>query len=180
MKICIFCGASASRDPAVGAAVSSLMESFAQEKIGLVYGGASIGIMGALANGLLALGGEVTGVIPQALMTKEIAHAGLTELHVVNNMHDRKKLMYDLSDAFLVLPGGMGTLDELFEILTWRQLGFHRKPVALLNVGRYYDHLLSFLDHAVAQGLVKESDRKLLFAAQDWSNIWNHFREQKT
>ncbi len=180
MKICIFCGASGSRDPAVAGAVSNLMESFAQENIGMVYGGASIGIMGALADRLLELGGEVTGVIPEALKTKEIAHGGLTKLHVVNSMHDRKKLMYDLSDAFLVLPGGMGTLDELFEILTWRQLGFHRKPVALLNVGRYYDHLLAFLDHAVTQGLVKESDRELLFAAQDWSNIWNYFREQKT
>ncbi len=180
MKICIFCGASSGHDPAVFDAVSQVTESFAREKVGLVYGGASIGIMGALADGLLARGGEVTGVIPEVLKTKEIAHPHLTELHVVSNMHDRKKLMYDLSDGFLVLPGGMGTLDELFEILTWRQLGFHRKPIALLNVNGYYNHLLAFLDHAVAQGLVKGSDRTLLFASDDWSKIWNFFREQHT
>ncbi len=179
MKICIFCGANASHDPAVSAVVATLMESFAREGIGLVYGGAGIGIMGALADRLLERGGQVTGVIPEALMTKEIAHADLTELHVVKNMHDRKKLMYDLSDAFLILPGGMGTMDELFEILTWRQLGFHRKPIALLNVNGYYDHLLAFLDHAVAEGLVRASDRELLFSAADWNDILNHFREHR-
>ncbi len=118
-------------------------------------------------------------MIPKQLMKKEIAHASLTQMHVVDNMHDRKKLMYDISDAFLVFPGGMGTLDELFEILTWRQLAFHNKPIAIFNINRYYDHLLAFLDHAVEKNLIKTQDRKLLFASSDWNEIWNHFTGKK-
>jgi uncharacterized protein (TIGR00730 family) len=133
--------------------------------------------MGALATELIVNGGKVTGVIPQQLMKKEIAHGGLTQLHVVKDMHDRKKMMYDLSDAFLIFPGGMGTLDELFEILTWKQLGIHQKPIAIFNINHYYDHLLGFLDHAVEKGLVKQQDRLLLFDSNNWDNIWNYFKD---
>lgn len=117
----------------------------------------------------------MTGVIPIHLMNKEVAHGGLTELHVVKDMHERKQLMYKLSDAFLVLPGGMGTLDELFEIVTWKQLGLHGKPVAMLNINGYFDHLLTFLDHSVSQGLVKPSDRNLIFSSPDWEDVVNYF-----
>jgi uncharacterized protein (TIGR00730 family) len=174
-KICIFCGASDSSDPLVNTEVSRVMSFFKTHEVDLVYGGAGIGIMGRLANELINLGGNVVGVIPRQLMKKEIAHAGLSELHVVKDMHERKKMMYDLSDAFLIFPGGMGTLDELFEILTWKQLGLHQKPIAILNINGYYDHLLSFLDHAVANGLIKAHDRKLLYASADWNSIWEYF-----
>jgi uncharacterized protein (TIGR00730 family) len=177
MKVCIFCGANASLDPEVDKQVKIIMEQFAQNGVELVYGGAGIGIMGALATELVVQGGKVTGVIPQQLMKKEIAHAGLTKLHVVKDMHERKKMMYDLSDAFLIFPGGMGTMDELFEILTWKQLGIHQKPIALFNINHYYDHLLSFLDVSVEKGLVKPNDRKLLFNSSDWGEIWKHFTE---
>jgi uncharacterized protein (TIGR00730 family) len=176
MKICIFCGANASLDPDVDKEVKVLMSHFAEHNVELVYGGAGIGIMGALATDLIQKGGRVTGVIPQRLMKKEIAHGGLTKLHVVSDMHERKKMMYDLSDAFLILPGGMGTLDELFEILTWKQLGIHQKPIAIFNINNYYDHLISFLNHAVTKGLIKEPDRKLLFDSPSWEKIWNHFK----
>lgn len=176
MRICIFCGAGESRDPKVYEDAKLVMESFHKHGIELVYGGAAIGVMGALANHLMSLGGKAQGVIPRQLMKKEIAHAGLSELHVVPDMHARKKMMYDLSDAFLVFPGGMGTLDELFEILTWRQLGFHGKPIAIMNINGYFDHLLKFLDHCVDQNLVKAQDRKLVFASGDWDEILNHLR----
>ncbi len=177
MKICIFCGANASLDPEVNKQVKIIMEHFAQHDIELVYGGASIGVMGALATELMSRGGKVTGIIPQQLMKKEVAHAGLTNLHVVKDMHERKKMMYDLSDAFLIFPGGMGTMDELFEILTWRQLGLHNKKITLLNVNHYYDHLLKFLDHAVQSGLVSSEHRQYLFSSDEWSKIWSYLKE---
>jgi uncharacterized protein (TIGR00730 family) len=179
MKICIFCGANASVDPDVEKEVKNLMDHFARNKVHLVYGGAGIGIMGSLATELMIKGGEVTGVIPQHLMKKEIAHGGLSNLHVVKDMHDRKKMMYDLSDAFLILPGGMGTLDELFEILTWKQLGIHNKPIAILNLNGYYDHLISFLNHAKGLGLIKENDLRLFVASDSWDIVWNYFIEHR-
>jgi uncharacterized protein (TIGR00730 family) len=179
MKICIFCGASESRDQKVYEEAKKVMEVFHREEIELVYGGAAIGVMGALANHLMSIGGKAHGVIPRQLMKKEIAHAGLTELHVVPDMHSRKKMMYEISDAFLIFPGGMGTMDELFEILTWRQLGFHGKPIALMNINGYFDHLLKFLDHSVEQGLVKPHDRKLLFSSDNWEDILSHYRNHK-
>jgi uncharacterized protein (TIGR00730 family) len=179
MKICIFCGASSSVDQRVEIEALKLMSFFYENNIKLIYGGAAIGIMGTLANDLLDKGGEVTGVIPRHLMKKEIAHAGLSELHVVQDMHERKKLMYNLSDAFLVFPGGLGTLDELFEIVTWRQLGLHAKPIAIMNINGYFDHLLSFLDHSVSQQLVKVADRNLIYSSSDWNEIWKHFQAGK-
>lgn len=175
MKICIFCGANSSQDATVEVLAKEIMSDFFQKNIELVYGGAAIGVMGTLATDLMAKGGRVTGVIPQHLMKKEVAHAGLSELHVTKDMHERKQMMYKLSDAFLIFPGGMGTLDELFEIVTWRQLGLHQKPIAILNINGYFDHLLKFLDHAVLQGLVKQADRDLIYSSDKWENIWNHF-----
>lgn len=177
MKICIFCGANNSLDSHVEAHVKTVMKHFAEHEIGLVYGGAAIGIMGDLANELINLGGKVTGIIPRSLMKKEIAHGGLDELHVVKDMHERKKMMYDLSDAFLIFPGGMGTLDELFEILTWKQIGLHDKKIAVLNINGYYDHLLGFLDHAVVSGLIKPADRSLFFSSSEWEDIWDYFKK---
>ncbi|HXH74939.1 MAG TPA: TIGR00730 family Rossman fold protein [Bacteriovoracaceae bacterium] len=177
MKICIFCGANSSLDPDVEREIKKVMTHFAKHDIELVYGGAGIGIMGGLANELLGQGGKVTGIIPRQLMKVEIAHAGLTELHVVKDMHDRKKMMYDLSDAFLIFPGGMGTLDELFEILTWKQLGLHSKPIAILNINNYYTHLLQFLDQAMAQGLLKQHDRNHLYASDSWEKVWDYFKK---
>lgn len=171
MKICIFCGSGKSNDEEVNLYVSEVMDDFHQNNIELVYGGAGIGIMGDLANRLMSLGGRVTGIIPRRLMKKEIAHPGLTELHIVTDMHERKKMMYDLSDAFLIFPGGMGTLDELFEILTWKQLGIHNKPIAILNINHYFDHLISFLDEAQGRGLIRPQDRELLFVSSDWNEI---------
>jgi uncharacterized protein (TIGR00730 family) len=171
MKICIFCGASSSKDPEVEIVAKRIMLDFKKSQIDLVYGGAAIGVMGTLASELMSLGGEVTGVIPQHLMTKEVAHPGLSHLHVVKDMHERKHLMYKLSDAFLIFPGGMGTLDELFEIVTWKQLGLHAKPIAILNINNYFDSLLNFLDHAVNQGLVKPSDRQLIYSSSNWNEV---------
>lgn len=179
MKVCIFCGANASTDPEVDRQVKLITDHFVKHNVELVYGGAGIGIMGALATEVMVKGGRVTGVIPQRLMKKEIAHGGLTELHVVKDMHERKKMMYDLSDAFLIFPGGMGTMDELFEILTWKQLGIHSKPIALFNINHYYDDLIKFLNLGVERNLIKAPDRKLLFESTDWNEIWNHFNERR-
>lgn len=178
MKICIFCGAFNSNDPKVDSEVLSVMKDFRQKDIGLVYGGAAIGIMGKLANELVNLGGEVIGVIPRQLMNKEVAHAGLTKLHVVTDMHERKKMMYDLSDAFLIFPGGMGTLDEFFEILTWKQLGLHRKPIAILNINGYYDHLLKFIEQAIEKGLIRPENRELFYVSTQWIQISSYFDQQ--
>lgn len=132
----------------------------------LVYGGGKVGLMGVVADAVLSRGGEVIGVLPQALMTKELAHAGLTKLHVVDTMHDRKALMADLSDAFIALPGGLGTLEELFEVWTWAQLGLHQKPIGLLNVAGFYDPLVSFLDSLVREQFVRIENREALAVAE--------------
>jgi uncharacterized protein (TIGR00730 family) len=144
------------------AAAAELGRVLADRGIGLVYGGARVGLMGAVAEAVLAGGGEAIGVIPKALVEKEVAHTGLTELRVVTSMHQRKALMADLSDAFIALPGGWGTLDEMFEILTWAQLGLHNKPCGLLNVQGYFDRLLAFLDHTMEQGFVRPEYGALL------------------
>jgi uncharacterized protein (TIGR00730 family) len=154
-RICVYCGSSIGKRPEYAAAAKALGEALVARNIGLVYGGASVGIMGLIADAVLSLGGEVIGVIPQAIADKEIAHTGLSKLEVVANMHERKARMADYSDGFIALPGGMGTLEELFEVLTWGQLGFHTKPCGLLNVEGYYDHLTAFLEHAVDQEYLK-------------------------
>lgn len=151
-------------DPTYAASAVELGQLLAREGIGLVYGGGSVGLMGAAADAALAAGGEVIGVIPQAIRDLEVDHKGCTEMHVVDSMHVRKQLMHDLSDGFITLPGGHGTFDELFETITWLQLGYHQKPVALLNVAGYYDPLLAMLDHSLDQGFLTPFVRELLIA----------------
>jgi len=143
----------------------------ARHGVGLVYGGASVGLMGAVADAALEAGGHVTGVIPQALVDKEIAHRGLSDLRVVGSMHERKALMADLSDGFIALPGGIGTLEELFEVWTWAQLGYHKKPCALLNVSGYYDKLMGFLDEITQRRFVREVHRAMLIVRSDAEDV---------
>jgi uncharacterized protein (TIGR00730 family) len=162
VRLCIFCGSSPGARPDYAAATEELAQLLARRGIGVVYGGASVGLMGLLADSALAAGGEVVGVIPAALEAKEIAHTGLTDLHVVGSMHERKALMAELSDGFIALPGGSGTLEELFEVFTWSQLGLHRKACALLNVAGYYDGLEAFLDHAVRERFLRAEHRAML------------------
>ncbi|MDX2171190.1 MAG: TIGR00730 family Rossman fold protein [Deltaproteobacteria bacterium] len=165
LRVCVFCGSSPGADPAFAGAAEALGRTLAAQRIGLVYGGASVGLMGRLADAALAAGGEVIGVIPRALVDQEVAHRGLADLRVVGSMHERKALMAELSDAFVALPGGLGTLDELFEILTWAQLGLHHKPIGLLDVGGYFDPLLAFLDGAVHARFVAPAHRAMLLRA---------------
>jgi len=163
----VFCGASSGRRTAYAGAAHAFGAAVASRGLGLVYGGGRVGLMGALADGALAAGGEVVGVIPQALVERELAHGGLTELHVVGSLHERKALMADLADGFVALPGGFGTLDELMEQLTWSQLGLHSKPVGLLDVEGYWRPLISLARHATEEGFVRESDLGSIAVADD-------------
>ncbi|MFT8371276.1 TIGR00730 family Rossman fold protein [Acetobacter sp.] len=165
-RICVFCGSSAGRGSVYLHAAEQLGLLMARRGIGLVYGGASVGLMGAVANAVLAGGGQVTGVIPQALVAREVAHNGLEDLRIVGSMHERKALMADMSDAFIALPGGIGTLEELFEVWTWTQLGNHAKPCGVLNVNGFYSTLGTFLDHVVAEGFLKPAHRAILQVGQ--------------
>ena len=165
--VCVFCGSSAGTRPAYVEAARAVGTALATQGLGLVYGGSKVGLMGAVADATLAAGGEAVGVIPEFLAAKEIAHTGLTGLHVVRSMHERKALMADLADAFVALPGGYGTLEELLEILTWGQLGLHRKPIALLNIEGYYDPLLALFDHAVGEGFLSPTLRGLALQSTD-------------
>jgi uncharacterized protein (TIGR00730 family) len=165
-SVCVFCGSSPGGGPAYASEARELGALLADRGLRLVYGGAHVGSMGALADAALAAGGEVVGIIPRRMARQEVAHEGLTELRVVSSMHERKAMMADLSDAFIALPGGLGTLEELAEILTWAQLGLHRKPVGLLDRSGFYDPLLGFLDHAVSEGFVRPRHRDLLLAGR--------------
>ena len=166
-RVCVFCGANPGTRAEYGAAARELAAVLARRGLGLVYGGGNVGMMGMLADAMLRAGGEVIGVIPQHLVDREVAHRGVTKLHVVDTMHQRKAMMNELSDAFIALPGGFGTLEEFFEILTWSQLGILRKPSGLLNVSDYYDDLLAMMDHAVAEGFLLPANRKLVIADTD-------------
>jgi hypothetical protein len=161
-RVCVFAGSSAGVRPEYREAAITLGRTLAERGIGLVYGGARVGLMGAMADAALSAGGHVTGVMPSALVAREVAHSGLTAFHETASMHERKALMADLSDAFIALPGGWGTLDELFEILTWGQLGLHRKPCGLLNAAGYFDPLLAFLEHSITEGFVRREYRASL------------------
>ena len=165
--ICVFSSSSDVVDPVFFDVASALGALIAQRSYTLIYGGATVGLMGAMADAALDAGGHVVGVIPSSLVARELAHEGLPDLRVVATMHERKALMADLSDAFVALPGGLGTLDEFFEILTWAQLGLHAKPCALLNVNGYYDPLLAFLDKATRTGLVARDHREMIVVAGD-------------
>ena len=164
-RLCVYCGSSTGTSSRYADVAVDLGKHLVQSKIGLVYGGASKGIMGVIADTVLLGGGDVVGVIPQALVDREVAHPNLSKLHIVQSMHERKTLMADLADAFVALPGGYGTLEEIIEVLTWGQLKFHTKPCALLNAGGYFDHLLAFLDHAVAEGFIRPEHREMLLVA---------------
>jgi uncharacterized protein (TIGR00730 family) len=161
-SLCVYCGSSKGRIDAYGEAAVALAQAMVERGIRLVYGGAGVGIMGAVADAVLRFGGEAVGVIPESLMCKELAHAGLTELHVTPSMHARKTMMAELADGFVALPGGIGTFEEIFEVWTWAQLGFHRKPCGLLNVAGYYDGLAAFLDHAAGEQFVSDDQRRML------------------
>lgn len=175
--LCVFCGSNPGRTGRYLEAVGELGRVLADEGIRVVYGGAGVGTMGALADGVLAAGGEVVGVIPEQQAGIEIAHQGLTELHVTRSMHERKALMGELSDGFVALPGGLGTLEEFAEVVTWSQLGLHHKPTGLLNTAGYYDHLLEFLDHAVAERFLREQDRGLILAGTGARSLLEQMRQ---
>jgi hypothetical protein len=175
-KVCVFCGSSPGARPTYADAADELAGLLVEQGLGLVYGGTSVGLMGRLADAVLERGGEVTGVIPLELVDREIAHPGLSDLRVVDSMHERKALMAELSDAFVALPGGLGTLEELFEIYTWAQLGLHRKPCALLNVASYYDGVADFLDHAVRERFVRSEHRALLITEENPRRLLERLR----
>jgi uncharacterized protein (TIGR00730 family) len=164
-RVCVFCGSAAGRHAEYASAARALAGELARRGIGLVYGGGSVGLMGVVADAMLAGGGEVIGVIPRGLATQELLHTGLTELRLVRSMHERKATMAELADAFVALPGGLGTLEETLEVLTWAQLGIQRKPVALLNVRGYWDALLALFAHAVREGFVQRRYLDLLLTA---------------
>lgn len=178
-KICVYCGSSPGKNPAFSLAASSLARVMCERGIGLVYGGAAVGVMGVLANAVLESGGQAIGVIPRSLAVKEVAHHNLTELHVVASMHERKAMMAELADGFIALPGGWGTLEEIFEILTWAQLGFHEKPCGLLNIEGYYDGLIGFLENAIEQQFVKEACRPMLMQAHEPVALLDQFAEYR-
>lgn len=165
-SICVFCGASIGTNPAYREAAVALGEAIARRGMTLVYGGGAVGLMGTVADAAMAAGGEVIGIIPESLMNAEIGHKGLSRLEVVDGMHARKARMAELSDAFIALPGGLGTLEELFEVWTWGQLGYHAKPLGLLDVNGFYEKLGGFLDHIVEEGFVRPAHRAMLLLAQ--------------
>jgi uncharacterized protein (TIGR00730 family) len=174
-RICVFCGSSPGRDPAYLAAARTVGSRLAERGIGVVYGGSRVGLMGAVADAALDADGEVIGVIPQGLVDRELAHTGLTELRTVGTLHERKAVMAELSDAFIALPGGLGTLEELAEVTSWAQLGLHAKPIGLLDVDDYWDDLLAWLDHAVETGFLAPADRALLHRATDLGDLLARF-----
>lgn len=166
-RVCVFCGSCAGQGPAYAAAARAFGRALAARGLGLVFGAGHVGLMGVLADAVLEAGGEAVGVIPQALVDRELAHGGLTRLHVVDTMHQRKALMADLADGFAALPGGFGTADETFEILTWAQLGLHAKPVGLLNVAGFFDPLLAWIDRAVSEGFLPAEHRGRLLVEEE-------------
>ncbi len=174
-RVCVFCGSSMGARPDYAEAAAGLGRLLAASGLGLVYGGGDIGLMGVMADAALAAGGEVVGVIPEALMKFEIGHLDLAELHVVASMHERKALMADLSDAFIALPGGIGTMEELFEAWTWAQLGMHAKPLGFLDVAGYYAHLQAFLDHMAGEGFLRPRHRAMVAVETDPARLLDAF-----
>jgi uncharacterized protein (TIGR00730 family) len=184
-RICVFCGSSQGSRPEYRAAAEDMAAELVRRNIGLVYGGGNVGLMGIIADAVLKAGGEAQGVIPEHLMAREVGHNGLTKLHVVRSMHERKALMTDLSDAFIALPGGFGTLEEFCEIVTWSQLGLHAKPCGILNVHGYYSRLLAMFDHAVQERFLKPENRALVLARDSVAELlqaleeWHPVRVEK-
>ena len=171
--ICVFCGANFNGDPLLAQAIEDLAEIMVSRNISLVFGGGKVGVMGLLADAVIKRGGETIGVIPRFLMDKEVGHTGLTELRIVDNMHQRKQLMNDLCDGIIMLPGGFGTLEEFFEVLTWLQLGLHNHPVGILNVNGFYDLLLQQMDVMVEQRFLKPANRQLVLSSGDAVELVN-------
>ena len=163
-RLAVYCGSATPRDPQYMELAWDVGRTLAERGIGVVYGGGRLGLMGAVADGALAAGGEVIGIIPQALVTAEVAHRGLTELHVVEGMHDRKRALTDLADGFVTLPGGTGTMDELWEAVSWAQLGYHSKPVGLLNAFGFFDHLIAFNRHMIEVGFIRPAHQGIIIA----------------
>jgi len=176
-RICVFCGSSFGARPAYKQAAEQLGKALAARGIGLVYGGGCVGLMGAIADATLAAGGEVIGVIPDSLLRREVGHSGLTKLHVVQTMHERKALMADLADAFIALPGGFGTMEEFCEIVTWSQLGIQQKPCGLLNVEGYWDHFLAMLDYSVDEQFVRPENSELILVAKNPDSMLERLTE---
>ena len=174
-RICIFTGSSRGIRAEYTDAARGLACQLVERGYGLVYGGGNVGLMAVIADAVLGQGGHVTGVIPDALVSQEVAHRGLSELRVVQSMHERKAVMADLSDGFIAMPGGIGTMEEFFEVLSWAQLGLHDKPCGLLNIGGYYDHLLRFMNHAVEQEFLKPRHRALLIVAEEPGKLLDRF-----
>lgn len=166
-SLCVYCGSNFNGDPILRKAIEDLAEIMAAQHITLVFGGGSVGVMGVIADEILKRNGKAIGIIPQFLMDKEVGHKGLTEMIVTENMHQRKQKMADLADGFVILPGGFGTLEELFEVLTWLQLGLHGKPIGVLNVGGFYDHLFKQMDMMVEHRFLKQANRDLVFNETD-------------
>ena len=177
--VCVFCGSNPGRNPAYAASAVELGGLLAETGITLVYGGGSVGLMGTLADAALAAGGRVVGVFPKPLNNHEVAHKRLTELYIVESMHERKALMADFAEAFIALPGGFGTLDELCEILAWAQLGMHRKPIGLLNIDQYYDPLLAFVERSISDGFADPVDRRLLVEATEPRDLLQEIRRRR-
>ena len=172
-RVCVFCGSSVGSDAKYRESAEAMGRVLAKRRIGLVYGGGNVGLMGVVADAVLAAGGEVIGVIPQALADREVAHGGVTELRVVDSMHTRKATMAELADAFIAMPGGVGTFEEFFEAVTWTQLGLHRKPCGLLNVGGFYTQLAAFIDQAVTEGFIKPAHRAIVVVDDDPARLLN-------
>ena len=176
-RICVFCGSSPGNDPAYAELAHAVGEGLARRGIGLVYGGGRVGLMGVVADAALAEGGEVIGVIPRAMVDRELAHSGATELRIVTTLHERKAVMAELSDAFIALPGGLGTLEELAEVVSWAQLELHAKPIGLLNVDGYYDHLIAMIDHMVSEGFLKPAYREMVLVDDDLERLLDRFTD---
>ncbi len=179
VRVCVFCGSSTGSDPAYGEAAALVGRALAERGVGLVYGGARAGTMGVVADAALAAGGDVVGVIPQSLVDREVAHTGLADLRVVAGLHERKAAMADLADAFLTLPGGAGTLEELFEVWTWAQLGLHTKPIALLDVRGYYQPMLRFLENMGEEGFLDPTAREMLIVESDIDRVMERFADYR-
>lgn len=178
-SICVFCGSRSGANPIYREKATQVGHVLAKKGLKLVYGAGKVGLMGAVADAMLAKGGEVTGVIPQFLVDKEVAHDGIQELIIVESMHERKQKMAELADAFLILPGGIGTMEEFFEVYTWGQLGLHQKPIGILNVGSYYDLMIQFLNHTVGQGFMSEETKDIVFTDTNPEALLRKMRSYK-
>jgi uncharacterized protein (TIGR00730 family) len=178
-NICVYCGSSSGRRPEYTSAAVEMGKLIAERDFTLIYGAGNVGIMGSIADAALAAGGKVVGIIPKALEEKEVCHQQLTELHIVDSMHERKALMAEMADAFVALPGGLGTLEELIEALTWSQLGLHRKPCGLLNIGQYYQHLTAFIDNAVEEQFLKPVHRDMLLVSDNAQDLLSQLSQYK-